>query len=226
MIGSFFKTYWFAIALCLIVLGALVQKKKLFFSTAPVAPAKREHLQSGTEKYTAAPATEQGASEMGFSGGKSSGTRSLPAISDETAMAFVRRFGHVAVGEHKKYGIPASVLLACAYVNSAAGQRNTAQQANNFFAMPCSPAWQGRTASLNGHCYRHYERAWDSFRDFSLYLNEQGWMQETRRSAGADWRKWVHVLSAHDLSDVSNLEAELQKVIESYRLFDLDGQKR
>ncbi|HMX38749.1 MAG TPA: glucosaminidase domain-containing protein [Saprospiraceae bacterium] len=208
------------------MLGAFVQKKKLFFHKEPGAPAKREQRQETTERFTAAVQPDPASSQMGFSGGGSRAARTLPAISDEAAMAFLRRFSNVAVGEHKKYGVPASVLLACSYVNSAAGQRLTAQQANNFFAMPCSPMWQGRTASLEGHCYRHYERAWDSFRDFSLYLHEQQWVADARQSAGSDWRKWAAVLASHEVSDVANFEAELRKVVEAYRLFDLDGQKR
>ena len=216
-----FKTHWFWVALALIVLVAFVQKKILPPKPSPV-PAKREQSAPPAEKYTAA-VSEPTAAQMALvpSGGRQ--PRPMPTLDDATAMAFLRRFGNVAVGEHKKYGVPASVLLACAYVNSSAGQRTTVQQANNFFALPCSPVWEGRTASLDGHCYRRYERAWDSFRDFSLYLQNQPWVAEARKNCGSDWRKWASALAAHDLSDVAGFEAELRKVIEAYRLFDLDG---
>lgn len=216
-----FKTHWFWVALALIVLVAFVQKKILPPKPSPV-PAKREQPAPPAEKYTAA-VSEPPAAQMALvpSGGKQ--LRPLPVLDDAVAMAFLRRFSNVAVGEHKKYGVPASVVLACAYVNSFAGQRPTAQQANNFFALPCSPTWEGRTASLDGRCYRRYERAWDSFRDFSLYLHNKDWLPEARKTCGSDWRKWASTLAARDLSDVAGFEAELRKVIEAYRLFELDG---
>lgn len=222
MISTFFKTNWFWISLALIVLVALVQKKGHLFKL-PTAPEKREQSAAPpAEKYTTATAEPNNA-QMAMLPTSSRPARALPAIDDATAMAFLRRFGNVAVGEHKKYGIPASVVLACAYINSSAGQRPTTQQANNFFALPCSPSWEGRTASIDGHCYRRYERAWDSFRDFSLYLHNQDWLPEARKNCGSDWRKWANALASHDLSDVANFETEIRKVVEAYRLFELDG---
>ena len=219
---TFFKTHWFWVALALIVLVAFVQKKILPPKPSPV-PAKREQSAAPAEKYTAA-VSESPTAQMALVPSSGRQLRLMPTLDDAAAMAFLRRFGNVAVGEHKKYGIPASVLLASAYVNSFAGQRASAQQANNFFALPCSPVWEGRTASLDGHCYRRYERAWDSFRDFSLYLHNQDWLPDARKNCGSDWRKWASALASHDLSDVAGFEAELRKVVEAYRLFELDGQ--
>lgn len=224
MTSTFFKTNWFWIALPLLVATAFIYKKRPFSKPIP-APQKREQSAAPpAEKYTAAVA-ESSTAQLAIVPSNSRALRPLPTLDDATAMAFLRRFSNVAVGEHKKYGIPASALLACAYVNSFAGQRPTAQQANNYFVLPCSPAWQGRTASLDGHCYRRYERAWDSFRDFSLYLQSQDWVAEARSQCGADWRKWAAALAAHDISDVANFEAELRKAVEAYRLFELDGKR-
>jgi hypothetical protein len=224
MTSIFFKTNWFWISLALLIAAAFVQKKMLFRGPSPLPQKREQSAAPPAEKYTAA-AAEPSTAQLAMVPVSSRSLRPLPALDDATAMAFLRRFSNVAVGEHKKYGVPASALLACAYVSSFAGQRPTAQQANNYFALPCSPDWQGRTASLDGHCYRRYERAWDSFRDFSLHLQSQGWMAEARSRCGTDWRKWAAELAAHDLSDVANFDTELRKAVEAYRLFELDGKR-
>lgn len=224
MILKFFKTNWFQVSLALIVLTAIAQRTTILSRASNTLP-HREQKTAPLEKYTAATAAaaSEGAVQMGIGTSTPRPALHLPPLDDATSLAFLRRFSNVAVGEHKKYGIPASVLLACAYVNSFAGQRPLVLEANNFFALACSPTWDGRTHSLNGHCFRRYDRAWDSFRDFSLYLTRQSGFDSLRKTAGSDWRKWAAGLAVQDVSDVADFEAEVKKAVESYRLFELDG---
>lgn len=220
MIVKFFKTNWFYIALSLLVVGAVVRKT---FHTGAPGKIPLEQVKKA-EKFTA----DQRGSEEGVSlfGGIASGPRTLrklPDIDAATAESFLRRFGKVTPGEQQKFGVPASVLLAAAYVNSSAGQRDMATTANNYFALLCSGDWQGRTMAFDGRCYRQYERPWDSFRDFSRLLAAQPWYAEGKKTAGRDWQAWVKLLDGKGLSDVENFGAEIEKVIRAYRLFELDG---
>ena len=148
----------------------------------------------------------------------------MPVVDDATAVAFLKRFGNLSVNERKKFGIPPSVLLACAYVNSHSGQRMAALQVNNFFALPCGGGWDGAVATLDGQCFRRYDTAWASFRDFGAFASRQPWFEETRKSAGNDWQLWLKMLDGKSISDVRNNTAEMRTVIETYRLYELDGQ--
>lgn len=221
---KFIKTNWFQLSLGLILVTAFAHKKMHLFDRAAV-PDRKEQKSRITEKFSEAVAasTAESAGQMGLLPGGSQQAHALPTIDDATALAFLKRFSNVAVGEHTKFGIPASVILACAYVNSSAGQRPLAQQANNFFALSCTSTWDGKSHSLNGRCFRKYDRPWDSFRDFSNYLTSQQWFAGLRKSAGLDSNKWISALAGHGLSDVTNFEGEVKKVVETYRLFELDG---
>lgn len=215
---KFIKTNWFTIALVLLVLVYIAQKN---FSSGPgkaITPGQKESKEANPEKYTAA---EQN-TFLGFSleSAPSGAQKSSP--DGATAVAFLQRFGKVTVSERKKFGVPASVLLACAYVNSAAGQRETATTANNYFALPCADDWEGETAKIGGKCVRRYETAWASFRDFSIFLSSQEWFGSVRKSAGKDWRAWAKELDRKGISDVPNFSGEMEKVITAYRLYDLD----
>lgn len=222
MIVKFFKTNWFYIGLLLLALAAAARKH---FRAGPGEPGGPGPA-TQTEKYTADPrAKQEGVSLFGgIPDGGARPPRRLPDIDAATAEAFLRRFGKVTPGEQQKFGVPASVLLAVAYVNSFAGTRETAGAANNFYALPCGGDWQGRTATFDERCYRHYERPWDSFRDFSRLLAAQSWFAGLKQSAGRDWQAWAKGLNDKGLSDVEHFGAEIEKVIRAYRLFELDGQ--
>lgn len=214
MLWKFVKNHWFIVALALLVLAALVRKNGRTLFGKSVQP----------EKYTRQADTAGATALMGIFPKSNGATCELPAIRQEIAVAFLKRFGSVAAAEQKKYGVPASILLGMAYVNSFAGQRATAQTAKNYFALPCSPDWDGATAEVDGKCFRRYETAWESFRDESLYLRSSPWLETAKQQCGQDWRAWVAFLADQPVSDVRDFEKSLKSVIEAYRLFELDGQ--
>jgi flagellum-specific peptidoglycan hydrolase FlgJ len=222
MMLKFFKSNWFSVALVLLVLVAIARKNVRIDFGQPENPKKREISRVKAEKFTDLLTQGEAPSQLGILADPSQPRKALPDIDGQTAIAYLRRFGNVAAGEHKKFGIPASVLLAYSYVNSFSGQRETVKQANNFFALGCSRTWEGRTADLDGRCYRRYQTPWESFRDFSLFVCSADWYPEARKSCGDDWRKWLDVLQANGLSDVDQSKAEMQKIIQQYRLFELD----
>jgi flagellum-specific peptidoglycan hydrolase FlgJ len=210
----FFKNNWFLIGLLFLALAAFVRKnaKTSLFTRAPKM-----------EKYTEAPpVAEASPSQSGLFSGQSGGV-AVPDIDPTVGQAFIRRFSSVAQGEQKKFGIPASALLACAYLNSFAGQRNVAAQANNFFVLPCSPDWSGQTIAVNDRCYRRYKTAWDSFRGFNQYLSQRDWYEAARSKAGKDSHAWLKLFAAHRLTDIANFEAAARQTLEFYQLTDLDG---
>lgn len=212
---KFLKTNWFTIALVLLLLSAVARKFAPTKGSDTSAPKKQERPEANPEKYTA---TDQQAL-LDFS----ANAPAKPVVDRATAIAFIRRFESVAISERKKFGIPSSVLLGCALVNSAAGKADWVNRTNNFFALPCSSDWEGGTASLDGRCLRRYESAWASFRDFSIFLTSQEWYGSVKKSAGKDWQKWSKELAKHGISDVSDFGAELEKAIQTYRLYDLDA---
>ncbi len=96
--------------------------------------------------------------------------REFQQIDQATVAAFIKRFGHVAATERKKYGIPASLILANGLLLSEAGTSDMVQNGNNYFGLGCTGDWIGEQGFYAGECFRHYENAWTSFRDHSLFL--------------------------------------------------------
>ncbi|MCP3931584.1 MAG: hypothetical protein GY705_21065 [Bacteroidetes bacterium] len=164
--------------------------------------------------------------EMPYIGGSVSGRKNeseLSVIPEDTKQAFIKRFSHVAVNERKKFGIPSSIILANALHQSFAGQREIAVKGNNFFALPCTSDWQGESGTYQGSCYRHYENAWMSFRDHSLYLTS-GKYSSLRQLPADDYKAWAKALAKNGFSDDRKLASKLVKIIEQYQLYALDAQ--
>lgn len=214
MIWNYFKSNWFSIScVCILLLVAFNRYRNKL--TLPGTPGLTKSL------------TEEGnnESETAFSLGEDKQVqRQARDIDAADAGSFLRRFSKVAVSEGKKFGIPASVLLGTAFINSHAGLDERIGKSDNFFMIPCDDDWEGDTYSANGHCIRKYDTAWDGWRDFSIYLSGQTWFGEVKKSAGKDWRKWVSGMKGKDISKVGDFNRRLAEVITYYKLHELDAQ--
>ena len=90
--------------------------------------------------------------------------------------AYLTRFAPVAVAESKKFGIPASIILAQGVLESDMGNSWLARNCNNHFGVKCFSRRCGK-----GHCknrgddshkdfFVNYKSAWASYRAHSQLL--------------------------------------------------------
>jgi len=149
-------------------------------------------------------------------------TRSvLEQVSPYAKEQYLKRFAKVVVEERRKFGIPSSILLASAFIQSQAGERTTAQQGNNHFAIPCTSEWAGPSKNIAGQCYRKYENAWMSFRDNSLYLSS-GKFSQLQSLDSTDYQAWAVRLEQLGYSETENFAQQVIQIIEHYGLNALD----
>jgi hypothetical protein len=141
------------------------------------------------------------------------GLSELPGIDEDKAHAYLARFAKVAREEEKRFGVPASVILAVSLYQSAAGQRDLALDVNNHFAMPCSTDWNGPCREFQGRAYRKYSSAWASFRDFSLFAK-----QNYARLSGAKPVAWALALEADGFGETNDFAKEIMELVEQFGL--------
>jgi len=145
----------------------------------------------------------------------------IRGIDEAAKQAYINRFANVAINERKKYGIPSSIILANALLHSFAGQRDMSVNGNNHFALPCVVGWKGGSGTYNDACYRHYENAWTSFRDHSLYVTT-GPNQKLPALGKKDYKAWAKGLEKSKSFDIDNLAATLISIIEEFDLTKYD----
>lgn len=242
------KTYlqrnWFKLGIALILVFVALKKDLSFrinLNTParteqpqqPPTPARQQEEGRKAERYTEhsqpQTASELPATERFDFSSSGNGRREIRAIDklegigDGVIRAYIQRFGKVAVNEQRKFGIPASIILSNALLHSLAGTTGLAEgSANNHFALPCTPDWQGPRQTFDGHCYRQYDNAWTSFRDHSFYVTT-GAFSHLRSLSDTDCRGWADALEKGGFSQEKGLARQLAKVIEDYGLQELDG---
>jgi flagellum-specific peptidoglycan hydrolase FlgJ len=212
---NFFKKNWFYLAMG-VVMFLYATRKYPHLNPLNAALKYVQTAQDNADKR----ASKKGAALLGIVPDHPK-DRS-PEIADLDAAkteAFLKRFAKVARSECKQFGVPTSVILASAFVNSKSGLLESATTGNNYFALPCTDNWEGETIQIKGNCLRKYESAWASFRDFSIYLSSQEWYGSTKKNAGKDWHQWAKKLDKEGVSDAK----AMGKVIEAYQLEELDS---
>lgn len=216
MTWNFIKTNWFSIALGVLLVAAILQGGSKFSLGDRFAPV--------TSKTAGLTPEKKSNTTLGLASEPRLNKASTTEIDQSTATAFLRRFASVAISERKKFGVPASILLATAFLNSQSGMTDAVLEANNFFALPCSSDWEGESVTLQDRCVRKYETPWASWRDFSIFLSSQEWFGRLRKSAGKDWQKWASGMEGSDISTVAGFNQKMSEVISYYRLYELDQQ--
>ena len=224
---GFFKNNWFKLSITALMLVAWFRKDLSFQLRMDEAPQRIEKAaEKPKEKYTEAAPLAAGLTPKtgrmespainlpGFSGG---GQTELSSIDEEKKHAYLTRFAKVAREEQKRYGIPASIILAVSLYQSAAGQRDITLDIHNHFAMSCNENWNGACREFQGRTYRKYSSAWASFRDFSLFAKDN-----FARLKGADYEAWALALEADGFAETDDFAKAIIEIIEAYRLDSVD----
>lgn len=58
---------------------------------------------------------------------------------------YIEQYKKIAIKEMDRAGVPASIKLAQALLESNAGRSELARKANNHFGMKCGSSWKGKT---------------------------------------------------------------------------------
>ena len=240
-INAYLKENWFKLSLFLIV-GFVILQKDFSFNFdlhTPFRPKMEQEIptedtskqqvvkkeRSLTNNYQKEEQRKEKTSfidrfELPFFGSSKKVVNALEALEKvdiHTKKVYLKRFLHVAKEEQKKFGIPASITLANAFLHSHAGRRNITKGSNNHFAISCNYSWEGNTDNYNGKCYRKYETAWSSFRDHSLYLTRSQF-SNLRRLDPLDYKAWAKELERAKFSKEAFLSRNLIHIIEKYGL--------
>ncbi|MFD2743056.1 MULTISPECIES: glucosaminidase domain-containing protein [Sphingobacterium] len=139
--------------------------------------------------------------------------------------SYIDRYKAIAIAEMNQYGIPASIKLAQALLESGNGNSYLATQANNHFGIKCGGVWKGRRISRPddgpNDCFRVYNNPDDSFRDHSQFLLRKRYeaLFTLRKD---DYKGWAHGLKKAGYATNPRYAYLLIDLIERYDLQQYD----
>lgn len=147
-----------------------------------------------------------------------------------TRAEYIAQWKDVAIDQMDKYGIPASITLAQAILESGDGNSELARKGNNHFGIKCHD-WTGKKVyhddDKRNECFRKYPSARESFNDHSIFL------QRSRYSflfdyRVTDYKSWAKGLKKAGYATNPKYPALLIRLIEENELdqYDRPGAKR
>ena len=143
-----------------------------------------------------------------------------------TYEAYIDEYREVAIEQQRKHGIPASITMAQAILESAAGQSELATKANNHFGIKCHNGWKGGRVyhddDAKGECFRKYGHAYESYRDHSDFLRYRDRYKFLFDLKSTDYKGWAYGLKKAGYATDPGYATKLIKLIEEYKLYEYD----
>ncbi len=145
---------------------------------------------------------------------------------------YIQNYKDWAIEEMHRSGIPASIKLAQAIIESGAGTSLLAREAKNHFGIKCHTGWQGDTYQFDddqkNECFRKYASVRDSYIDHSEFLRNRPRYASLFTIEPTDYVAWARGLKACGYATNPRYAELLIKCIEDYDLhqWDLDPKDR
>ena len=151
--------------------------------------------------------------------------------------AYITQYQQIALDEMERTGIPASIKMAQAILESGAGTSTLALKANNHFGIKCGGDWKGKTHyrkdddyNANGKlvpsCFRKYESTHESFLAHSDFLLKNRRYGDLFLLDKKDYYGWAKGLKKAGYATSKTYASKLINLIESYDLHLLDSGAR
>ncbi len=142
-----------------------------------------------------------------------------------TPESYISTWRSAAIKQMREYGIPASIVLAQAMLESGNGNSVLAREANNHFGVKCTRDWNGKTYHKNGDgnndCFRKYSNTAESFSDHSKFLQKSRYASLFDLGS-TDYRAWAKGLKKTGYATNPNYPELLINLVEKYHLQQYD----
>jgi flagellum-specific peptidoglycan hydrolase FlgJ len=144
------------------------------------------------------------------------------AQNNATTIAYIAQYKAIAMKEMKRTGVPASITLAQAILESNSGESNLAKNHNNHFGIKCKSDWTGAKAyqddDAKQECFRAYDNAEVSIKDHSNFLKNRPNYVDLFLLDPVDDTAWAYGLKKAGYATATDYPKKLLKIIDDYEL--------
>jgi len=140
---------------------------------------------------------------------------------------YIEAYAVLAVKEMQRTGIPASITLAQACLESGNGNSALTLEANNHFGIKCHSTWSGKKIHFDddakNECFRVYPQALDSYIDHSEFLKNGQRYSFLFSIPASDYKAWAHGLQKAGYATNQEYAQLLIRIIEDNELYKYDN---
>lgn len=148
------------------------------------------------------------------------------AISQITRKEYIDRYQLLAIEEMNRSGIPASIKMAQACLESSNGNSPLSKMSNNHFGIKCKSTWTGKTVKYDddekNECFRKYNTVEESFIDHTNFLMANPRYFSLFQLNHDDYVGWANGLKKAGYATAPDYAQRLIKIIEENQLYRLD----
>ncbi|WNM19078.1 glucosaminidase domain-containing protein [Flavobacterium capsici] len=149
-------------------------------------------------------------------------------VTTKLVLEYIESYKEIAKDNMVKNGIPASITLGQAILESGAGTGPLSAQANNHFGIKCHKEWNGPsiryTDDEENECFRKYNDPSESFRDHSYFLTSRPRYSDLFKLNKDDYKSWAKGLKAAGYATDPKYPDKLISLIERYELQRFDAE--
>jgi flagellum-specific peptidoglycan hydrolase FlgJ len=153
---------------------------------------------------------------------------SKTVVTNDVVYGYITDFKDVAIRNMKKYGIPASIILAQGILESGAGKGDLALAGNNHFGIKCHKDWTGETINhdddASQECFRKYSDPSESYKDHAVFLTTGTRYSSLFELPKGDYESWAKGLRRAGYATDPQYPEKLISYIERYGLHQFDEQ--
>jgi hypothetical protein len=143
-----------------------------------------------------------------------------------TREEYISKYKALSIRQMKMSGIPASIIMAQACLESNNGNSTLAVKANNHFGIKCHTTWDGEVIYHDDdkaqECFRKYDTPDGSFFDHSDFLRYRDRYAALFNLPVTDYKSWAHGLKKAGYATNPMYAELLIKIIEENKLYELD----
>lgn len=139
---------------------------------------------------------------------------------------YIEKHKAMAISNMTSYGIPASITLAQACLESGDGNSRLARDGNNHFGIKCHN-WTGdkfyQDDDEKNECFRSYKSSDESFKDHSEFLRFRDRYKFLFDLDPKDYKGWAYGLKKAGYATNPAYPQLLINIIEEYQLYKYDS---
>jgi len=152
------------------------------------------------------------------------------AVSGQQArLDYIKKYQLLAIREMNRSGIPASITMAQACLESGDGNSELARKSNNHFGIKCKSNWRGKKVYYDddrkNECFRKYKTVEESYDDHTNFLSNNPRYSFLFELDPTDYRAWAVGLKKAGYATARHYDKTLIKIIEDFKLYRLDNKK-
>lgn len=150
------------------------------------------------------------------------------AVSGQQArLDYIKKYQLLAIKEMNRSGIPASITMAQACLESGDGNSELARKSNNHFGIKCKSSWTGKKVYYDddrkNECFRKYKTVEESYDDHTNFLSNNPRYSFLFELDPTDYRGWAVGLKKAGYATAHHYDKTLIKIIEDFKLYRLDN---